>query len=254
MVEQLGEGLGARDRQLLRDVAALRLVTGGQLQRLAFTGPQASSTNSRIARRTLQRLTDHGLLQRLQRRVGGILAGSSSYVYAITPAGAAAIGWNLSRGQTTRPSLTFLRHQLAVAEVCVALRTALYSGSLEALEIETEPTCWRPLDDGSILKPDLFVVVTRAEDEQLAFVEVDNGTEHAAALARKLALYRAHYDSGREQAREGVFPEVLWLSDEPRRLEQLDRAFQRGREPAGLHRAMTTAAAINYLTKGGDYA
>ena len=97
------------------------------------------------------------------------------------------------------------------------------------------------------------MLATRVEDEQLAFIEVDNGTEHAAALARKLALYRAHHDSGREQATEGVFPEVLWLSDVPGRLAQLEQAFSRGQQPAGLHRAMAMADAINYLTKGGNY-
>ena len=254
MTEQLGAGLGPRDRQLLTDVADLRLVTGGQLQRLAFAGPDATTTNSRIARRALQRLTERGLLQRLERRVGGIRAGSSSYVYAITPAGSEAVGRHLSRRSSTRPSLTFMRHQLAVAEVYVALRGALHAGRLEGLVIETEPTCWRPLDDGSALKPDLSVVATRPHDEQLAFIEVDNNTEHAEALARKLALYRAHYDSGREQAQEGVFPEVLWLSDEPRRLEQLERAFERNHQPAGLHRALTTTAGIHYITEGGEYA
>lgn len=254
MTEQLGEGLGPRDEQLLRDVADLRLVTGGQLQRLAFAGPDASSTNPRIARRCLRRLTDQGLLQRLERRVGGIRAGSSSYVYAISPSGATAIGKRLGRGQTSQPSLIFLRHQLAVADVFVALRRAHGDGQLEALTIDTEPKCWRPLTDGSggVLKPDLFVVAARRSDELLTFIEVDNGTEHAAALGRKLALYRSHYDSGQEQSREGVFPEVLWLSDDDGRREQLERAFGRSQQPAGLHRALSTSAAINYITKGGD--
>ncbi len=254
MTEQLGGALSGRDEQLLRDVMDLRLVSGGQLQRLCFAGPSASSHNARIARRTLQRLVDRGLLQRLERRVGGLRAGSSSYVYAITPGGAAAIGRQSSRGQTNQPSLTFLRHQLAVGDVFVALRSALNRGQLESLVIQTEPSCWRPLDDGSggVLKPDLFVVAGGGEAELLAFIEVDNGTEHAAALARKLALYRAHYDSGREQAAEGVFPEVLWLSNEPSRRSRLDHAFARAGGHAGLHRALDPSSAINYITKGGE--
>ena len=90
MTEQLGGGpnLGPRDRQLLLAAARLRLVTGGQLQRLIFAGPDASSQNARIARRCLERLTTQRLLQRLDRRVGGLRAGRNSYGYAVTPAGA----------------------------------------------------------------------------------------------------------------------------------------------------------------------
>lgn len=253
-MQQLGDQLSERDRRLLRDVADLRLVTGSQLQRLAFAGPQASSQNTRIARRTLERLTRLGLLQRLHRRVGGIRAGSSSFVYAITPAGAQAIGRQVGRGRVREPSLTFLTHQLAVAEVVVALRAAHDEGILQELHIETEPACWRPLDDGSggVLKPDLFLTAVLADEELLAFIEVDNDTEHAAALARKTALYRAHYASGREQQAEGVFPEVLWLASSERRRQQLRAAIDRLAGPPGLHRVLPPEQLLNYITKGGD--
>ncbi len=253
-MQQLGETLSDRDRRLLRDVADLRLVTGSQLQRLSFAGPQASSQNLRIARRTLQRLTRLGLLQRLHRRVGGIRAGSSSYVYAITPAGAQAIGRQVSRGRVREPSLTFLNHQLAIAEVVVDLRAAHDDGVLRELRIETEPACWRPLNDstGSILKPDLFITAVLEDEELLAFMEVDNDTEHAAALARKTALYRAHYASGREQQAEGVFPEVLWLASSERRRQQLRAVCDRQAGPPGLHRVLAPEQLLKYITKGGD--
>lgn len=254
MKQQLGETLSDRDRRLLGDVADLRLVTGRQLQRLAFTGAGASSQNARIARRTLERLTRLGLLQRLHRRVGGLRAGSSSFVYAITPAGAQAIRRQVGRGRAREPSLTFLNHQLAVAEVVVELRSAHDDGVLQELDIETEPVCWRPLDDGtgSVLKPDLFITAVLADEELLAFVEVDNDTEHAAALARKTALYQAHYAAGREQQAEGVFPEVLWLAASERRREQLQAACDRQAGPPGLHRVLAPEQLLNYIMKGGD--
>jgi hypothetical protein len=251
---QLGEALSERDRRLLRDVADLRLVTGSQLQRLAFAGPGASSHNARVARRALERLTRLGLLQRLHRRVGGVRAGSSSFVYAVTPAGGEAIGRQVSRGRVREPRLTFLTHQLAVAEIVVMLREAHDRGVLQELHIETEPTCWRPLDDGtaSILKPDLYVSVVLADEELLAFLEFDNDTEHAAALDRKTALYRAHYRSGREQQAEGVFPEVLWLATDERRRQQLRAACDRQAGLAGLHRVLAPEQLLHYITKGGD--
>ena len=251
---QLGEVLSERDRRLLLDVADLRLVTGRQLQRLSFAGPDASSHNSRVARRNLERLTGRGLLQRLHRRVGGIRAGSSSYVYAITATGTQSIGRPHHRGQVREPSLAFLSHQLAVVEVVVALREAEHSGLLAALQVETEPTCWRALNDGrgSVLKPDLFLTAATTNEELLAFIEVDQGTEHAAALSRKAGLYRAHYASGQEQQREGVFPEVLWLANDEPRQQQLRAAMAHKPGPAGLHRVLAPEQLLHYITKGGD--
>lgn len=256
MIQRVVGELSERDQQLLRDVGDLRLVSGSQLQRLAFGNSSTQSHNARIARRTLQRLTDLGLLQRLQRRVGGIRGGSSSFVYALTSSGARAIGRQVGRGQAQEPSLTFLTHQLAVAEVVVELREACGSGHLEGLRIETEPRCWRSLDDGrgSALKPDLFFVAALPAEEVLAFVEVDNGTEHAAALARKTALYAAYYARGREQRTEGVFPEVLWLSTSERRRTQLRAACDRQVGTSGLHHVLAPEQLLHYITKGGEYA
>lgn len=252
MTQQLGAALSERDRRLLIDVADLRLVTGSQLQSLIFSGPQASSSNDRIARRSLERLTRVGLVKRLHRRLGGIRAGSSSYVYAITPAGARAIGRQV--GRVHEPQLTFLTHQLAIAQVVVDLRAARDRGLIQELRIETEPVCWRSLDDGSgsILKPDLFVSAATTTEEFLAFVEVDNDTEHAAALDRKTALYRAHYAGGREQQAEGIFPEVLWLAEDERRRAQLRVACDRQAGLSGLHRVLTPEGLIRYITEGGD--
>lgn len=248
----LGTGMGSRDRLLLDVVADLRLVTGNQLARLAFGGPTATSTHPRLARRTMQRLTDQGLLLRLQRRVGGIYGGSSSHIYAISPKGRAAIGRPLSRGRVREPSLAFLGHHLGIAEVYTRLQEALLRGELEDLHLETEPACWRPLVDGSggVLKPDLYVVASTADSDLLAFVEVDYATEHAAAMRRKLDLYRAHYDTGVEQQAEGVFPEVLWVPPDAERAAWLER-LAASHPGARLHRVLLPEQFITYVTKGG---
>jgi hypothetical protein len=246
--------ISRRDEQLLRAVGELRLVSGAQLQRLAFAGPTATSTSDRVARRSLQRLTDHDFLQRLGRRVGGLRAGSSAWIYALTPRGARVVGRDLGRGRRSRPSLAFLQHHLGVAETFVQLHEAAQRGELELVQLATEPTCWRSIGDGSdsVLRPDLFVIVATGEQERLAFVEVDNGTEHVGALQRKLGLYRDYYASGQEQAREGVFPEVLWLALDQARRGRLQELFARRDVDHQLHRSLLQGELINYLTKGGE--
>lgn len=241
--------LSERDEALLRAVGDLRLVSGQQLRRLLFAGPGASSQNDRIARRALQRLVNHGLLWRDERRVGGLRAGSSSHVFALSAPGARALGLT-RRGQERSPSLQFRDHSLAVAEVFVRLHEARYAGRLEALQASTEPTCWRPLEDGtgSSLKPDLFVTASTATEDHLAFIEVDLGSEHPAALRRKAALYRAHFASGREQAEQGVFPLVLWQATAPDRRQALAGVLA-DYEP--FHRVVDPDELVNQLTKGG---
>lgn len=245
-----------RDRQVLRAVLALRLVTGGQLMRLVFGSPTATSQNARIARRCLQRLTEAGLLWRLHRRVGGIRAGSSSYVYAVSPAGARALGESIGRGRQREPSLTFLNHTLAVSEVYVRLYEALYQHKFDELHAETEPRCWRNLEDGSsaVLRPDLLVTASTPTEDVWAFVEVDLGTEHVAAVQRKVALYEVHWRSGREQARLGGFPQVMWLVPDTRRQRQLRGYLRRAaRDRPGLHTVVLQDDFINQLVKGGDH-
>jgi Replication-relaxation len=230
--------LGGRDRAVLSTVGSLRLVTGGQLQRLFFSGEHGSA-NQRIARRVLQQLTDLGLLLRLERRVGGIRAGSSSYVYALSPRGGRAIQLEVGRGRQREPSLTFVRHTLAVAETCVRLHEARRAARIDTLDIQPEPRCWRSLGgySGGILKPDLFVVAAAGNEEHLAFVEVDNGTEHGPAILRKAHVYELYFRSGREQSRHGVFPRVIWLVPDERRRDRLRQVLGSDRGlTAGLHR------------------
>ena len=141
------------------------------------------------------------------------------------------------------------------------LHEAHHRGVLDDLRVQYEPTCWRPLDDGtgSALKPDLFIVIGHHDEDLVLLIEVDNGTEHAGALAWKLALYREHYASGREQRAEGVFPSVLWLVPSERRAAQLETAIERFAGPR-LHRVLLGEELLEHLTnnnnepKGGDHA
>jgi hypothetical protein len=186
-----------------------------------------------------------------------VRGGSSSYVYALSPTGGKVIGKPNMRGRQREPSLTFMSHTLAVAEQYVRLHEAHYQDVLDELDVQTEPHCWRPLGDGSggILKPDLLVTARTPDEDLWAFVEVDRSTEHSAAIQRKLALYAAYRATGREQARLGGFPQILWLvpnNDRQRRLQGYLASVRR--TAPGLHQAVLNDNFINYLTKGGDHA
>lgn len=256
-----GLDLSDRDRAILVTLASLRLMTGRQLQRVFFAGDITSSTNPRVARRALQRLTDAGCVQRLDRRVGGLRAGSSSYVYALTQKGGRGIAEEIGRGRKREPGLTFVAHTLAISEACVRLHEAQRAGQLASLRLQTEPQAWRRLQgpEGGQLKPDLFVVAAVGEVEHLAFVEIDNGTEHGPALLRKAEIYERHYRSGQEQASLGAYPYVLWLANRPARVERIARVLASSRRlTQALHKVGLQTDVVSVLIQpnqeGGDNA
>jgi hypothetical protein len=74
--------LSARDLAIIGYVGQLRLMSAGQIEALSFPGEAHASGLSarRIARRVLERLTRDRLLVRLERRIGGVSAGSAGYI------------------------------------------------------------------------------------------------------------------------------------------------------------------------------
>ena len=221
----LGEALPGRDRELLRTIARLGLVTHAQAATLlgfdGETGVSADST-ARAARRLLQRLTDLGLLARLERRIGGLRAGSAGYVYYLGPAGQRLVaywqGQGLIRGRyRPEPGGRYVRHRLAVSQLYGDALCAARRGELELLDFASEPDCWRTYLDGfggqHLLKPDAYLRVGLGAYEDRWFVEVDLATESRTVLARKLRAYLAYYRSGEEQQSHGIFPRVLLLAN-----------------------------------------
>lgn len=83
------EQLSTRDLDIINKVSDLRLMSGRQIEVLYFAGEDHLSALSaaRSCRRVLAGLTLDRLLVRLDRRVGGVRAGSGSYLYAIGPVG-----------------------------------------------------------------------------------------------------------------------------------------------------------------------
>jgi hypothetical protein len=250
-MEHLRQQLTARDWAVLEDVARCRLLTGRQLQLLHFG---ADETAARAARRLLARLAAQRILARLSRRIGGVRAGSSGYVY-----GLGVIGHRLL--QPDRPGRRlhevkdgFLAHTLAISDVYVSLRQAEQRGGLELLRVELEPQSWRRLDSvngADWLKPDMHVVLGIGDEAWHSFVEVDQGTEHSPAL-RKLRQYETAYRIGSIEAAAGVFPRVVWVVPSEARATLLRRLIRSQGVTADLHAIAFPPSALTVLTGGSE--
>jgi hypothetical protein len=244
-LERLRDELSPRDWAVLHDVDRCRLMAGRQLQ-LLHVGE--GETAARAARRLLARLTHHGLLARLDRRIGGLRAGSAGFVYGLGPAGVRLLHPGAPRRRLHEVRDGFLHHTLALAELYLQLRQAEQQGRLELLVLETEPRSWRHLADGDWLKPDLHVVVGLGEDALHSFVELDQGTEHTPALLRKLREYQRAYQG--EISGFTVFPRVVWLVRDESRAAQLRRLLRTPRVNADLHAVVLQSEALAALTGG----
>lgn len=255
-LECLRDNLSGRDLAIVRQVADLRLMSGKQIARIHFTPDDHASdtTAARSARRVLERLVRDRLLIRLHRRVGGVRAGSVSFVYAIGPVGERVLDLPGPRRRFREPSTTFALHTLAVAETIVSITEASRLRRFDLLALQPEPHCWRQLPgmvSGKVLRPDLFVNVGIGDFEHRWFIEVDLGTEHLPTLMRKCQAYETYFQSGQEQAEHGVFPKVLWQMHQQKRADHLQQAItSTSRLTDGLFTVVTTDKTIDALTGG----
>jgi hypothetical protein len=229
---RLHDRLSERDVALIHSVASHRFLTGRQLQRLHFAEHASPGSGARVARAVLARLSAQRILARLRRRVGGVRAGSASYVYALGPVGRRLVGEEAGR-RLSEPSLTFLEHTLAIADVHLALREASAAGRFELSTVELEPACWRRYLNGAgvleTLRPDLAAITAQGAFEYCWFLEVDRATEHKPALQRKCRAYESYWRTGAEQQRAGTFPRVVWLAPDAERAQQIERAIRAAR-------------------------
>jgi hypothetical protein len=224
---RLAAQLPNRDRQILGAVGMLRLARSDQLRSLFFSELATETTRKRICARTLQRLTLSGLLRALERRIGGQRAGSSGRVYALAPAGRRLLahlnGHEVSNRGVHEPGLLFVTHTLAIGDLYVALVEAERDGQIELLSVDVEPTraYTSPIGKTMSIRPDVHVSIGVGEFEQLSFCELDLATEGRGALERKLNAYLSLYRSGREQSEHGLFPRVVWITEDRNRADYI---------------------------------
>jgi hypothetical protein len=259
-LDQLAERLTARDWAILTDLRAFRLLDGGQIRRLHFRNHASLPAAARATNPALSRLTKHHLVRPLERRIGGIRAGSTAYIWCLTPAGHRLLAARDGTGQARpvlqhEPSPRMTSHVLAASEIGVRLRERAADNQIELLSLETEPDCWRdyldPAGARRLLKPDLFTTTAAAGSsyEQLWFVEVDLATESAATIAGKIAVYDRYHASGQATARHGVMPLVAWIVPHQGRAEVVEKAARQKAGQPGIHQVMALDEFIATVTE-----
>lgn len=253
-VVRLRERLSVRDLAIMRQVGELRLMSARQIEAIHFPASEHDNAAAvmRARQRVLARLARDGLLLALERRIGGVRAGSAGLLLGLGPLGQRVLSLDSPRRRAHEPGLRFVDHTLAVAQLVVDVHLATRHGMLELLACQAEPTCWREfagIGGRRVLRPDMFLSLGVGEYELRWFIEVDRGSESLPVVTRKCRLYADYYQAGVEQARSGgVFPRVCWVVPDERRGERLRRAIARDRQlPVGLFVVTTSEQALAVL-------
>jgi hypothetical protein len=254
--DRVARNLGDRDRAILNSVAAHRFLTTAQIQRFHFADHLSPDAAARICRRVLRRLHELRVIEHLDRRVGGVRAGSASYVWRVGLIGDRLLRLGIAdqpRARRKEPSLRHLEHCLAIADAHLALRDLAAAGAIELLQVQTEPACWRTAAGfgDRILKPDLFAVTASGEYEDHWYIEVDRATESLPTLLKKCAQYEDYRRTGIEQQDRGVFPLVIWSVPDGARAAKLGAAIAASRSlDTDLYRICTPASFPGVISGG----
>lgn len=223
--------LSERDWQILGTVRAFRFLTTRQLACQHFAQRDPYAVIPRSANGALQRLRDLGLLVNLERRIGGVRAGSGGHVWQITDLANRLLIEHLGeetgpRIRPAEPSTTFLDHTLAIAELVITLQRTSRDG-VEIERLQLEPDCWRTYlgaaGETRALKPDLASTSQTDGFTDFYFWEVDRATEAPNRVVKKSLQYQLYRNTGVEQRAHGLFPAVVWVVPNKRRHDQLVR-------------------------------
>ncbi|HSV67556.1 MAG TPA: replication-relaxation family protein [Mycobacteriales bacterium] len=251
-VEWVAERLSTRDQAILASVERLRLVSGAQLERLHFH-ELSSPSRARTRRRVLARLAAWRVLLSLERRIGGVRAGSSGLVFTLDTTGlrlaqlAAHLRGTASARRPAEPSAALLRHTLAVTELYVSLAELSRTGGFQLSDYQTEPSCWHPTGYGGWLKPDAYLTLSTNQFDDYWWIEADQGTEHLPTIRRKLSVYLDHLNTG-GSGPGGITPRVLVMVPAEARRSAIAEVIRHLPEPTGkLLHVVTEDHAPKYL-------
>lgn len=252
-LQQLRSEISGRDLAIVGQVADLRLMSALQIWAIHFPASEHDSHQAaaRASQRVLARLVRDRLLVRLERRIGGVRAGSAAFVYGLGPVGQRVLAMDGPRRRYHEPTVRFLDHTLAITQLVVDVTAASRLGSIDLMTLQAEPRCYREfaaMAGRTILRPDLFLTLGVGDFEHRWFVEVDRGQESLPVVVRKCRIYEAYYQSGREQANHGVFPRVCWIVPDERRAQRIGRAIGTDRRLTGqLFKVATSEQALAAL-------
>ncbi|HEX4402833.1 MAG TPA: replication-relaxation family protein [Galbitalea sp.] len=229
---QLLEHLSPMDHAVLARLQEHPYLQTVQVARFDFAERPTQLAAVRAAHRALKKLRVLGLVFMMERTIGGPARGSTAAVWTITNTGQRAASLHAGEGDEPRrrlsdPTTVFLRHQVAVADLHLALLDAAKTISLTLRHFQIEPLCWRryvgPLGGMVVLKPDLAVDVDSANFISRYFFEVDRATEAPSRILTKCLQYQEYYRSGEEERRGEVLPLVIWVVPTEARREQILR-------------------------------
>lgn len=230
--------LSERDMDILRSVDRYRFLSSRQIEALHFTGHASPESAQRTCRRVLARLRDYRVLGILDRRIGGIRAGSEGLVYFMDTAGDRILRQGepgRSRRRFDEPSARFLDHTLAIVDVAVELTKEMRHRGGEVVRIDPELHARRHYQGvygtEQVVRPDLYVeLAARPDDDEVHafFVEIDLGNEALPTLLSKCQAYEDYRASGIEQTEYGGFPRIVWAMDafKPATAERRQRALR----------------------------
>jgi hypothetical protein len=228
-LEELNHIITEHEKAILRSLQRCRYLTSGQVGRLHFDGHANKTAVLRAAQRTMVKLRDYGLAESLKRSIGGVRAGSGSYVWALSGAGVKLLSINgtesITRKRFFEPTSCFLQHTLAVSETYIRLTEISRLHGLELACVELEPESWREYrgDNGksATLRPDLFAITDNGAYEYLYFIEVDLGTEAPSVVLAKCRRYTEYCMSSLKQNPNMILPLVVWLVPDAARRDNL---------------------------------
>jgi hypothetical protein len=251
-LDLMRKDLSERDLAVLQSVEQFRFLTTRQIEQLHFRDHASPLSAARVCRRVLARLHRLRVLEHLERRVGGVRAGSASYVWRVGLIGDRLVQEDSGHGTPRRrkePSARHLDHCLAIADCYLAIIAATGTHSIDVVAVETEPASWRSYLAASgareTLKPDLYLVTTDGEYEDHWFIEVDRGTESLPTLVRKCRQYERYRRTGTEQSEREVFPRVVWVMPHVRHADRLQSEIEAERRiDADLFRVTTSVADV----------
>ena len=227
----------------LLHLSRARVLSGAQLDRLLWQPGTAQRTAERARQRTLSRLGQLGLVTTLDRRIGGVRAGSAGYVHVLTPAGhkfaALLTGQQPPRRirHSRAPGAMFLHHALDIAEIYVQLAEASRDGGFSVAAFVTEPATRWPTGTGTYLRPDAYTVLATPTYRDVWWLEIDRDTESAPRLRDKLRDYLDHANYG-GTGPDGALPRVLVTAPTP-------ETVRRHRRPD--HRPTSTSRPVRRL-------
>lgn len=229
-LEKLRDSLTTKDKDILVSLSRCRYLMTGQIQRLHFYKSASQKAARTATTRTMRKLRVNGLVSSFDRRIGGVRAGSASYVWHLTEGGTRFINMNSpgdgNRKRFLEPSYSFMRHTLSVAECYTRIiEICRNTDKLFLKEAEFEPECWRQFAYAGkrlSLNPDLFIVTHSDGYEDRWFIEVDLSTESPATIIFKCERYHSYYNTSLEQQNNAVFPITLWLVPDISRKEKLE--------------------------------